>query len=71
MSGRYEAHLDPNDRRRVIVVDTVGSNHAVSVWTDEQCDALYRHISDLFDAGVARFGSVDRFAVALELAVAR
>lgn len=62
MSSRYEARTDGN---RVIVIDGVGHNSKVVEFTPEQDDALFARISDFFNAGVERYGSVDEFTRAL------
>lgn len=67
MSGRYHATARPaaDGGTDVILVDTQGGNSHVEHFTPEANDRLYRILSDLFDAGVARYGSVDAFARAL------
>lgn len=67
MSARYHATSMPtaDGGTDVIVIDTHGDRSHVEHFTREDGARFYQALSDLFDAGVARYGSVDAFARAL------
>lgn len=64
MSSRYEARTEtlPNGDTKVTVIDWEGNNSRVEIHSQKMVDDFGQMISDFFDAGVQRFGSVDEFA---------
>lgn len=66
-SSRYTATIRPTTNGHIVTtIDRIGTNHAVTEIPTEFGDALYEHMSNLFNAGIARYGTVERFTAALE-----
>lgn len=57
-TSRYEARTEGS---RVIVIDSLGENHAVCDFTAAQGQAIVDAAQRFLDAGIARYGSLDAF----------
>lgn len=68
MENRYTArsHTLPDGGTETVLIDWVGNNSRVATSTKAQDDALFQTLSDFFDAGVERYGSVDEFTRAMQ-----
>jgi hypothetical protein len=55
---RYEARTEGN---RVICIDRLSENHAIYDFTAEQGQAIVDAAQAFLDAGIARYGTLDKF----------